>query len=122
MTFALKTTLALASMLLLPGTLALVALGKWSQDNIDLTIPAAIYLVPIFLVALVVRRWLGAKRTAIGIFTAGMSVMLVLAIGTLWGELHAPVFARSYIPTIVVSFSLGLWALRHPAPADEKEA
>jgi len=117
MTFAQKVSLALVTTLFSPAAIALVAFGRWSRDNVDVSLPAVIYLLPLLLVGLTVGRHFRAKRLAVGIYAAGMGVLLILAIATLWSELHGPVFAQIYVPTIGLSFPFGLMAILHGTTA-----
>ena len=111
MSFSQKLTLAFATMLLSPSVIVFIAFGRWSQDNLDLTLPALVYMAPILLMALAIRHFFHATKTACGFYVVCMGVLLVLAIGTLWSELHGPVFGQVYIPTIVLSFPFGLMAI-----------
>lgn len=122
MNFALKVMLALAVAALLPAIILFIAFGRWSQDNFDLSIPALVYLVPLLLVALGVRRFFRAPKVAAGIYSAGMSMLLIFAVTTLWSELHGPVFGRVYIPTIILSFPFGLVAILHHTAKERNHA
>jgi hypothetical protein len=119
MTLTHKLLLAFATMLLSPSVIAFVASGHWSRDNIDIGILAMIYLLPLFLVALLLRA-LKARRVAAAVYILGMIAFLAFAIQTLWAELHGPIIGQIYIPTIVLCFPFGLMAILHRS-TPEKE-
>jgi hypothetical protein len=111
MTLFTKVALACVIVLCSPAFIALIAFGRWSRDNLDISIPAAIYLLPLLLGALLIRRVFRAKRLAAGIYIVGMAALLALAIAALGSELHGPVFGYVYIPTIILSSPFGLMAI-----------
>jgi len=112
MTLTHKLLLAFTTTLLSPAIISFVAFGRWSRDNIDISIPAVIYLIPLFLVALLIRAF-HARKVAAVIYILGMGAFLTFAIMTLWAELHGPVVGQVYIPTIVLTFPFGLTAILH---------
>lgn len=118
MTLTHKILVALITALLSPAIITFVASGHWSQDLVDISAHAVIFLVPLLLIALVIRAF-HARKVAEVIYIVGMGTFLLFAIMTLGGELHAPVFGQAYIPTILLTFPFGLMAIRHRS--DEKK-
>ena len=116
MTLAHKIMFAFVTALFSPAIIAFVAFGRWSHDNIGISIPAIVYLVPIFLVPLLISLLFRARKVAASIYVIGMGALLILAFASLWAELHGPVFGQVYIPTIVLTFPFGLMAILHRSP------
>ena len=116
MTFTHKILLAFVTVLFSPAIIVMVVFGRWSWDNIDLSIPAAICLVPLLLVALLIRALFQARKVAAAVYTLGMATFLTFAITTLWAELHGPIIGQVYIPTIALAFPFGLMAILHRSP------
>jgi hypothetical protein len=108
MTLAKKLFLAFATILFSPAIITCVAFGRFSRDNVDISIPAFMYLLPLFLVALFLRA-LNIRK--------GATAVYIFAITTLWAELHGPVIGQVYIPTIVLTFPFGLMAILHKSKA-----
>lgn len=114
-----KALLAFVVTIVGPLIVGLVMNPDISEDHFGLCLPALIFIVPLFSVALILRSY-HLNKTAAGVFSAGMLTYLVYAISTLGTELHGPLIGYTYIPVIAAATPLGLFAIFDRKAAEKK--